>query len=191
MAKSATASARRALARVAVARHDHDLDALGLDGGRAIPSDGRIARERRLVRSELVALAPGAAVGAVTNAPVALAIRGVAAAVREPSWQATAKGVAGLGLCPIVWGAEAFLVRRHGRRAVLGVLAVAPLGGMAWIVLAGTPPAVASGAAARSTCSRPGRTDDPRRGGEPGRGAGRGRRSWCGTRAPDRAELAD
>jgi glycerol-3-phosphate O-acyltransferase/dihydroxyacetone phosphate acyltransferase len=116
-----------------VAQHDHDLETLGLDGGRAIPSQARIARERRLVGSELAVLAPVAAIGAVINAPVAIAIRGVAAAVREPSWQATAKGVAGLGLCPVVWGAEAFLVRRHGRRVVVGLLVAAPVGGMAWI----------------------------------------------------------
>ncbi len=69
----------------------------------------------------------------MANAPVAVALKGVKAAVKDPAWQATSKGVAGLFLCPMVWGTEAFLVRRHGRRAVLGVAVAAPLGGLAWI----------------------------------------------------------
>ena len=81
----------------------------------------------------LAAVAPAAAMGAVTNAPIAAAMKGVTLAVKDPAWQATSKGVAGVVLCPIVWGTEAFLLRRHGRRVVLGVLVAAPLGGLAWI----------------------------------------------------------
>jgi hypothetical protein len=116
-----------------VARHDHDLAELGLDGGRAIPARNRNVRERWRVAAQLVVLAPGAAVGAVTNAPTALAARAVSMVVRDPAWLATAKGLVGTGLSPIVWGAEAYALRRFGRRAIVGVLVAAPLGGLAWI----------------------------------------------------------
>jgi 1-acyl-sn-glycerol-3-phosphate acyltransferase len=118
---------------VRVADHQRELDALGLDLGRTLPTSDGLARERGRLRVVLAAVAPAAAVGAVSNAPVAVVLKGVAIAVKDPAWQATTKGVAGLLFCPIVWGCEAYLVRRHGRRAVLGVLVAAPLGGLAWI----------------------------------------------------------
>lgn len=116
-----------------VATHEHELDDLGVDLARALPTAARLERERARLRLIMGAVAPGAAVGAVANAPVAVALKGVAAAVKDPAWQATSKGVAGLFLCPIVWGTEACLVRRHGRRAVLGAAIAAPLGGLAWV----------------------------------------------------------
>jgi 1-acyl-sn-glycerol-3-phosphate acyltransferase len=116
-----------------VATHQHEVDALGLDLNRALPTQHRLDRERRTLRAVLGAVAPAAAVGAVTNAPVAVAMKGVTVAVKDPAWQATAKGLAGVALCPIVWGTEAYLLRRHGRRAIFGVLVAAPLGGLAWI----------------------------------------------------------
>jgi hypothetical protein len=116
-----------------VATHQHELDDLGLDLGRALPTTARLARERARLRWVLAAVAPGAALGAAANAPVAVALKGVALGVKDPAWQATSKGVAGLFLCPIVWGTEVYLVRRHGRRAMLGVAVAAPLGGLAWI----------------------------------------------------------
>ena len=69
----------------------------------------------------------------MANAPVAVVIKGATAVVKAPAWQATAKGLAAFLFCPIVWGTEAFLVRRYGRRAVFGVLVAAPLGGLGWI----------------------------------------------------------
>jgi 1-acyl-sn-glycerol-3-phosphate acyltransferase len=116
-----------------VADHERDLDRLELDGTRALPAPARVARHRRRLRAELAAVAPAAAIGAVTNAPVALTIKGLTRVVRDSSWQATAKGVAGVVLCPIVWGTEAVLVRRYGRRAVVATLLAAPAGGLAWI----------------------------------------------------------
>jgi 1-acyl-sn-glycerol-3-phosphate acyltransferase len=71
---------------------------------------------RRRLAAELMVLAPVAAFGAVVNAPVllgtALASRG-----RTEGWQATAKGVAGTFLCPLVWAGEYALVARRGGRA--------------------------------------------------------------------------
>jgi glycerol-3-phosphate O-acyltransferase/dihydroxyacetone phosphate acyltransferase len=116
-----------------VATHQHEVDALGLDMARPLPDAARLARERTRLRWALGALAPAAALGAVANAPVALTMKGVTAAVKDPAWQATSKGLAGVLLCPIVWGTEAYLVRRHGRRAMLAVAVTAPLGGLAWI----------------------------------------------------------
>jgi hypothetical protein len=116
-----------------VAAHERELDALGLDLGRALPTTERIRRERRQLRAVLTAVAPASAAGAVLNAPVALVLKGVAAAVQDPAWQATSKGVAGVVFCPLVWGSEAYLVRRYGRRAIAAVLVAAPLGGLAWI----------------------------------------------------------
>jgi hypothetical protein len=113
--------------------HEAELEALGLDVGRSLPTPTRLTRERRRLRVALVAVAPAAAVGTVANAPVAAVIKGVTVTVKAPAWQATAKGLAGFLLCPIVWGTEAYLVRRHGRRAVITVLVAAPLGGLAWI----------------------------------------------------------
>src|SRR4051812_44023314 len=116
-----------------VAAHEAEVEALGLDLGRPLPTTARLARERRRLLVVLGAVAPAAAVGAVANAPVAVVIKAATVAVKAPAWQATAKGLAGVVFCPIVWGTEAFLLRRHGRRAVFGVLLAAPLGGLSWI----------------------------------------------------------
>jgi 1-acyl-sn-glycerol-3-phosphate acyltransferase len=118
-------------ARVAV--HEEELQRLGLDLGRALPTAERLRRERRGLLAVLGAVAPASALGAVLNTPVALVLKAVTAVVKDPAWQATSKGVAGVVFCPLVWGTEAYLVRAHGRRAIIGVLAVAPLGGLAWI----------------------------------------------------------
>jgi 1-acyl-sn-glycerol-3-phosphate acyltransferase len=116
-----------------VASHQHELDALGLDPAHALPTPPRLVRERRRLRRVLAAVGPAAVLGAAANAPVAVALEGVSAAVKDPAWQATSKGLAAVVLCPVVWGTEAFLVRRHGRRAVFAVTVAAPLGGLAWI----------------------------------------------------------
>jgi 1-acyl-sn-glycerol-3-phosphate acyltransferase len=89
------------------------------------------------VRRELMLLAPVAAAGLVMNAPVVLGAW--AANTRSPNegWDATAKGVAGTVLVPLVWGAEYGVVTHiWGRRRALGALAATVVGGsaaLAWL----------------------------------------------------------
>lgn len=118
----------------ALARYDADLRALELpEASAGSLFAGSSASVRRRLEGQLVVLGPAAAFGVVANAPVALVLFGVSRAVRQPAWQATAKGLAGFVLCPVLWSAEAYAVRRHGRRAVVATLVAAPVGALAWV----------------------------------------------------------
>ncbi len=117
-----------------LARYDADLRVLELpEASAGSLFAGSSASVRRRLEGQLVVLGPAAAFGVVANAPVALVLFGVSRAVRQPAWQATAKGLAGFLLCPMLWSAEAYAMRRYGRRAVIATLVAAPVGGLGWI----------------------------------------------------------
>lgn len=119
----------------AVGAHARDLEALGIDDPKAVPSFEATSPARRLrLGVELTVLTPPAVLGVATNGPVVTAVRLVSARVRHPAWQATAKGLTAFVLCPIVWTLEStFVFRRFGRRAGLTVAAAGPVGGLGWI----------------------------------------------------------
>ncbi len=119
----------------AVNAHRVDLGSLGIGPDSPLPHleqlpDSEKARRQR----ELGALTPIAAVGAMLNAPVALALVTVGRFVRDDGWQATTRGALGVVLCPIVWALEAEAISRVTNRRVMATIAVtlaAPLGGWA------------------------------------------------------------
>jgi len=98
------------------------------------PEPNAAARSRAV--TELVVLAPAAALGMFANAPVLVA--GLAARrVPEEMWQASIKGVGGTALLVLTWGTElALLARRFGaRRASVLTLSGAACGlaTLAWL----------------------------------------------------------
>jgi glycerol-3-phosphate O-acyltransferase/dihydroxyacetone phosphate acyltransferase len=121
---------------VAVEAHRRDLALLGVDNPRAVPhlQPGRIRlRLARLATGSMILL-PFATVGMVLNGGIIPAVHLVRTFVKHPAWQATAKGLTGFVLLPVMWGTETTVAyRRLGGRAALVVAASGPIGGMAWI----------------------------------------------------------
>ncbi len=120
----------------AVEAHRRDLALLGVDDPRAVPRlhPGRI--RLRLVRlaAGSVILMPFATVGIALNGGIVPAVHLVRTFVKHPAWQATAKGLTGFVLLPVMWGTETTIAyRRFGGRTAIAVAAAGPLGGMAWI----------------------------------------------------------
>ena len=117
----------------AVDAHSRDLAQLGITGARRAPSLSEPTGEMRSrLNRELALLAPPAALGLVTNAPVVLATALASSRAKRESWKATTQGVGGTLLCLPVWGSEyAFLARRVGRGRALAFTAAGAAGGLA------------------------------------------------------------
>jgi len=128
-----SAAELRALAD-AVAIHSHDLQQLGTDTVGAPPLDEMSRSERNVLQSQLVALAPAAALGVAVNAPMILGVAVASRRIRSDAWQATTKGVGGTLLSPIVWLLEiAFLARHIGKRRAIALTAAGAACGLASI----------------------------------------------------------
>ena len=91
-------------------------DALAARPNRSHRGPNRAPRQRSRAVTELVVLAPAAALGMLANAPVLVA--GLAARrVPDEMWQASTKGVGGTALLVLTWGTQlALLSRRFGVR---------------------------------------------------------------------------
>ena len=84
----------------------------------------------------LAALAPAAAFGFVTNAPVVAGAWIASVRVPNEGWRASATGVAGTVLVPLVWSAEyAAAADWWGRRRARMFVAATAVGGIAAVAL--------------------------------------------------------
>jgi len=130
-----SSTAYRELA-AAVDAHAKDLSLLGVDDPHAVPplTETPPAEQRRL-GGELAVLAPPAALGMVANGPMLVVLRLGSRWVRGEAWQATAKGIGGSFLSPVVWGFEyGVLSRRIGRGRALALTTAGAVGGLASLV---------------------------------------------------------
>ena len=120
----------------AVETHLADLAVLGVTSTHAVPRLYPARLRLRLIRLGAVgaALAPLAAVGIVLDGPVVLLARLAGNRVEHPAWKATAKGLVGFLLFPVIWTYESVLAyRRFGGKGAAVAAVSGPIGGLAWI----------------------------------------------------------